>query len=631
MPSKTFINLGAETNVNVHDGVGNPITSTDEAGSTALDVHVTGGDIIIENASITVDLDAQDGDNVAIHNSTTGDEWLINPGGAADVRVANTVAVTGPLTDAQLRATPVPVSLASIPLATGAATEAKQDAGNASLASIDGKITTTANGIRVDAVISDGAGPITVDGIVTANQGTSPWVISIDQTGNNNAVDVLTLPSVTLASQANPFTSALPISAAALPLPTGAATLAEQIIQSASLSVLDDWDEGDRAKVNPIVGQAGVAAGTGVDSVTTQRVSLATNVPLPVGDNVIGKVHGTQANNATPDNPVLVSGFDYTIGLQRSIRVTSQGRLDVGVNSSALPSGASTLAEQQTQTTSLQLLDDAVFTDNAPFTDNSSKVMAVGHLFDEVAGTALTENDIAMARIDSKRATVMVIEDANNRGTRTTVASPTADGIASTLFVALATTANAYVFNPAAGTWDRQRGNSTTGIFAGGAIAHDGVDSGNPLKIGGKASDAIVTAVANNDRTDAIFDRVGRQVTKPVCQRALMGVQTTTITLSGAETTFITGVASEAHDLLSLIIGVTALAVGGTVALKDSTGGTTRILIPLTAVGNIIIIPFGSVPFPQVAGANQNWTATISNATTTLTITAQYSKENTNS
>ena len=46
-----------------------------------------------------------------------------------------------------------------------------------------------------------------------------------------------------------------------------------------SLSVLDDWDETDRAKVNPIVGQAGVAAGAGVVGATVQRVTLAIDDP----------------------------------------------------------------------------------------------------------------------------------------------------------------------------------------------------------------------------------------------------------------------------------------------------------------------------------------------------------------
>lgn len=70
-----------------------------------------------------------------------------------------------------------------------------------------------------------------------------------------------------------------------------------QTTANASLSVLDDWDESDRAKVNLIVGQAGIAAGTGVDGVTVPRVSLATNVALPAGTNLLGIVQTKE----TPD------------------------------------------------------------------------------------------------------------------------------------------------------------------------------------------------------------------------------------------------------------------------------------------------------------------------------------------
>jgi hypothetical protein len=42
-----------------------------------------------------------------------------------------------------------------------------------------------------------------------------------------------------------------------------------------------------------------------------------------------------------------------------------------------------------------------------------------------------------------------------------------------------------------------------------GNVAHDGVDSGNPVKIGHKARTAHVTAVANNDRSDRSGDTLG--------------------------------------------------------------------------------------------------------------------------
>jgi len=53
-----------------------------------------------------------------------------------------------------------------------------------------------------------------------------------------------------------------------------------------------------------------------------------------------------------------------------------------------------------------------------------------------------------------------------------------------------------------------------------GNVAHDAVDVGNPIKFGGRASTAPVTAVAANDRVDAFFDVQGRQA---VTQKALTG------------------------------------------------------------------------------------------------------------
>lgn len=58
---------------------------------------------------------------------------------------------------------------------------------------------------------------------------------------------------------------------------TPRATLASDDPAVVALQVIDDWDESDRAKVNPIVGQAGVQGGAGAVSATTQRVAIATD------------------------------------------------------------------------------------------------------------------------------------------------------------------------------------------------------------------------------------------------------------------------------------------------------------------------------------------------------------------
>ncbi len=48
--------------------------------------------------------------------------------------------------------------------------------------------------------------------------------------------------------------------------------------------------------------------------------------------------------------------------------------------------------------------------------------------------------------------------------------------------------------------------------FVAGDVAHDAADSGNPVKMGGKARSTLPTAVAANDRVDAYLDVYGRQV-----------------------------------------------------------------------------------------------------------------------
>jgi hypothetical protein len=80
--------------------------------------------------------------------------------------------------------------------------------------------------------------------------------------GANN--DVTVTGAVTANAGTNLNTSALAVESGGN---LAAATTA--------LQVMDDWDESDRAKVNPIAGQAGVAAGAGTISATTQRVTPA--------------------------------------------------------------------------------------------------------------------------------------------------------------------------------------------------------------------------------------------------------------------------------------------------------------------------------------------------------------------
>lgn len=76
--------------------------------------------------------------------------------------------------------------------------------------------------------------------------------------------------------------------------------------------------------------------------------------------------------------------------------------------------------------TAVQLIDDTIVADNAGFTDGTTKLNMSGYIYDEVAGTALTENDAAAARINVNRAQIGVIEDGVTRGRYATVTAANA-------------------------------------------------------------------------------------------------------------------------------------------------------------------------------------------------------------
>jgi uncharacterized cupin superfamily protein len=92
----------------------------------------------------------------------------------------------------------------------------------------------------------------------------------------------------------------------------------------------------------------------------------------------------------------------------------------------SLPTGAATESTLSSIKTSTELIDDAIVADNAGFTDGTTKLQMNGYIYDEVAGTALTENDAAAARIDSKRAQIHVLEDGSTRGRWATVTASNA-------------------------------------------------------------------------------------------------------------------------------------------------------------------------------------------------------------
>lgn len=155
-------------------------------------------------------------------------------------------------------------------------------------------------------------------------------------------------------------------------LPTGAAT-------ETTLSAINTK--------TPALGQAAMAA-----SVPVVIASNQTNVP----------VNMTQIKGVTPS-------------LNTGVRDAGTQRVTIATND--------TLATVTTVSTVTNITNQGQLVDNAAFTDGTTRLNMAGFIFDETAGTALTENDGAAARIDSKRSQVFTLEDATTRGRRATVSA----------------------------------------------------------------------------------------------------------------------------------------------------------------------------------------------------------------
>jgi hypothetical protein len=94
---------------------------------------------------------------------------------------------------------------------------------------------------------------------------------------------------------------------------TQTVTLADNDPVTISLGIIDDWDETDRAKVNPIVGNAGVTAGAGVIDAGTQRVTIASDDHIVTSNAIPTTLNGG-------DKTVTTSGTAEALGTSLAIK-----------------------------------------------------------------------------------------------------------------------------------------------------------------------------------------------------------------------------------------------------------------------------------------------------------------------
>jgi hypothetical protein len=150
-------------------------------------------------------------------------------------------------------------------------------------------------------------------------------------------------------------------------------------------------------------------------------------------------------------------------------------------------------------------------------------------------------------------------------------------------------------------------------------VAHDAADSGEPVKIGGKAYNAEPTPVsASGDRANLITDLVGKLITLPYAnpENFVSGAITSAMT-GTTSTSLVAAPASGLRNYITTIVASCAHATQGTdILIQDGNGGTTLMVIPAAALygGSVINLP---VPLRQPTTATAIYCANVTTGSST--------------
>ncbi|MFI5405040.1 MAG: hypothetical protein ACHQ1D_00860 [Nitrososphaerales archaeon] len=235
--ASAFTDKNIEATITGDVSLEEPVSVDDNGGSITVDGSVAvsnfpatqpvSGTVAVSNFPVTQAVSgtvalSQTGTDNNVDSNITNASLPVTQSGTWTVDVTEPVTVDGTVAATQSGTWNINNIAGTISLPTGAATAANQLPN-----SHDVTVDNASGAAAVN--IQDGGNTITVDGTITANAGTN-------------------LNTSALALEAGNLASIL-----------------------TSTQIIDDWDETDRAKVNLIVGQAGIAANNGVASATTIR------------------------------------------------------------------------------------------------------------------------------------------------------------------------------------------------------------------------------------------------------------------------------------------------------------------------------------------------------------------------
>lgn len=156
-----------------------------------------------------------------------------------------------------------------------------------------------------------------------------------------------------------------------------------------------------------------------------------------------------------------------------------------------------------------------------------------------------------------------------------------------------------------------------------GDVAHDGVDSGNPVKVGFKATTSLsgLTLVSDGDRTNGFAGVDGVQITRPHCNLEAIVTGNATNT-DGTSTQCIAAQSAGIKTYLTSVILCNTSATAITVDIKD--GSTTKVTLPLPAGSGCVFNP--PVPIPGTAATAWNFDGSAAATTVTCSMVGFKSK-----
>ena len=416
------------------------------------------------------------------------------------------------------------------------------------------------------------------------------------------------------------------------------------------------WNIGTVTTVSTVtnlsqLGGQAIAMGTGVRSAGTQRVTIATDDSVPVtgtfwqatqpvsgtvtanlaaGTNNIGDVDvlsiipGTGATNlgkaidtatgATDTGVLALATRDDALSALTPIEGDNvQLRTDANGALWVIPSGTITVAshavtnagtfvvqENGAALTALQLIDNAVSGAGFNITQFAGAAVPVGAGLEATAvRVTLPTDGTGVVRLGAGTAGIGKLTA--NSGVDIGDVDVTSAVISSGTLTTCSTV-------------------TTLSTLTGGGVAHDGADSGNPVKIGVKATASVLgaTPVAAADRTDLFAGTDGVLIQRP--HTSLEDIISERTTNTDGASTAMTGAfaatASQRIYLTSLIL-CNSSASNCTVDIRDGAAGSVLLTVPVPAGGGVVFNP----PVPLRFSANTALAYDASAATTTLTIT----------